>query len=94
MKKLGNLYSHSFLPVKVSVLRILFRRGQRSLAEREGYIEELLADISAYGREYGGDYSVDTVFIGGGTPSILKLDRLNVCFQRCAVFFQWKRMQR
>ena len=71
MKKLG-IYIH--IPFCLSkCLYCGFYSGEgSSLAEREDYIEELLADISAYGREYGGDYSVDTVFIGGGTPSSLE----------------------
>ena len=75
MKKLG-MYIH--IPFCLSkCLYCGFYSGEgSSLAEREGYIEELLADISAYGREYGGDYSVDTVFIGGGTPSILEAGQI------------------
>ena len=34
-------------------------------------MESLLNDIEEYGRVYGEEYIVDTVFIGGGTPSIL-----------------------
>lgn len=34
-------------------------------------MESLLSDIEEYGRVYGEEYIVDTVFIGGGTPSIL-----------------------
>ena len=37
------------------------------------YINALCNEIRAYGPDYK-DYSVDTVFIGGGTPSILPAD--------------------
>ncbi len=39
--------------------------------EYEQYVASLKDDIEEYGRVYGAEYSVDTIFIGGGTPSIL-----------------------
>lgn len=38
----------------------------------ELYVNELIEDIVEYGKTYASDYLVDTVFIGGGTPSVLK----------------------
>ncbi len=35
------------------------------------YQNELLKEIKAYSKILGGDYLVDTVFFGGGTPSLL-----------------------
>lgn len=39
------------------------------------YVEALLCETEAKGKEYPG-YKVDTVFIGGGTPSILPADQI------------------
>ena len=38
---------------------------------REAYVKRLCEDIGAAGAEYGDRYLVDTVFLGGGTPSLL-----------------------
>lgn len=35
------------------------------------YVEELIKEINFYGESIGDNYLVDTVFFGGGTPSIL-----------------------
>ena len=55
--------------------------------QQQAYVESLLADIDAYGAVYADAYLVDTVFIGGGTPTILPavfvgmiLDKLRECF--------------
>lgn len=39
--------------------------------EQREYTQKLLEDIKAYGEEYREIYCVDTIFIGGGTPSII-----------------------
>lgn len=70
MKKLG-IYIH--IPFCTSKCKYC---GFYSLADsrnesHELYVEELIEDIIEYGKEYGTDYLVDTVFIGGGTPSVL-----------------------
>lgn len=35
------------------------------------YLHKLVEEITAAGAKYGSQYEVDTIFIGGGTPSIL-----------------------
>lgn len=40
-------------------------------AVKDAYVERLCEDIEAAGRTYGDRYLVDTIFIGGGTPSLL-----------------------
>lgn len=64
-----------------------YSQGGASEAEQAAYVESLLSDIEEYGRVYGEEYIVDTVFIGGGTPSILPspyigeiLDCIRDCF--------------
>ena len=42
----------------------------------EAYVERLCEDIASAGRTYGDRYHVDTVFIGGGTPSLLTPEQL------------------
>lgn len=72
-KKLG-IYVH--IPFCVSKCKYcgFYSQGGKDAGEQEKYIEELLCDIEEYGRTYGDKYSVDTIFIGGGTPSILHED--------------------
>ena len=70
MKKLG-IYIHiPFCLSKCSYCGF-YSQGGVSEAEQREYVESLLNDMEAYGRVYGGNYLVDTIFIGGGTPSIL-----------------------
>lgn len=70
MKKLG-IYIH--VPFCLSKCKYcgFYSQGGASEAEQAAYVESLLSDIEEYGRVYGEEYIVDTVFIGGGTPSIL-----------------------
>lgn len=40
-------------------------------SQREKYIEYLCRQIRLAGREYAEDYTVDTLYLGGGTPTLL-----------------------
>jgi len=44
---------------------------EKSPLEWHEYEKELIKEIKSYGDNIGGDYNVDTIFLGGGTPSIL-----------------------
>lgn len=70
MKTLG-IYIH--IPFCLSKCNYcgFYSRGGASTAEQQLYIESLAGDIKTYSSLYGSRYLVDTVFIGGGTPSIL-----------------------
>ena len=70
MKNLG-IYIH--IPFCISKCKYcgFYSYGGSTEEEQQKYIEGLLEDIQAYGEEYSKDYKIDTVFIGGGTPSIL-----------------------
>lgn len=73
MKHLG-IYIH--IPFCLAKCRYcgFYSRGGADEAEMGEYVKSLIADIAEYGRVYGiggEDRMVDTVFIGGGTPSIL-----------------------
>lgn len=39
---------------------------------RESYTETLLGEIAHYGKKYGKNLKADTVFFGGGTPSLME----------------------
>lgn len=70
MKKLG-IYIH--IPFCISKCKYcgFYSHGGSTDAEHAEYIEGLLEDIREYGNVYGDRYTVDTVFIGGGTPTII-----------------------
>lgn len=85
-KKLG-IYIHIPFCLQKCLYCGFYSNAGSSAAQQEAYIEELLADIEAYGESYGQKYLVDTVFIGGGTPSILPapligkvMEQLRRCF--------------
>lgn len=71
MKKLG-IYIH--IPFCLSKCKYcgFYSYEAASQAEHSEYVKKLIEDIREYGLEYGDEYSVDTVFIGGGTPSVIE----------------------
>ena len=64
----GNLYPHSILHKKnvITVISFPVRQVQKEQAD---YVDALLEEINA--AEEGKGRSVSSVFIGGGTPSVL-----------------------
>ena len=46
--------------------------GGTDKAQQTAYIKSLIHEINYYGQIYRNDYYVDTLFIGGGTPSLLE----------------------
>lgn len=73
-KSSWNLYSYSFCVRKC--LYCDFLSAPVGEADREAYCEMLCKEIAEKGKE-SAKYSVDTIFLGGGTPSLLsgKQDR-------------------
>ena len=68
------LYLHiPFCLKKCSYCDFLSFQGNE--AEREAYTEALLKEISAY-KEFALEYEVTSVFLGGGTPSILNASQM------------------
>lgn len=70
MKRLG-IYIHipfCLAKCKYCGFHSIGGADQETMAE---YMDSLINDIVEYGRVYGEEYIVDTIFIGGGTPSIL-----------------------
>ena len=47
--------------------------------ERQRYVETLLKEIQGYGKQYQ-DYCVITIFVGGGTPSVLNGEQMKAIF--------------
>lgn len=45
------------------------------------YVKELLKEITEKGKELGEDYLVDSIFFGGGTPSLLKATHINMILE-------------
>lgn len=46
---------------------------------RRAYTDALLGEIAYYGKKYGKDFKADTIFFGGGTPSLMEpshIDRI------------------
>ena len=44
---------------------------------RKSYAMALLQEISYYGKCYGKDFVADSVFFGGGTPSLMEPELIN-----------------
>ena len=55
--------------------------------EREQYVEALLSEIESY-REFAKGYRVSTVFIGGGTPSVLLTKQMERILQKVYEVFE------
>lgn len=55
--------------------------------EREQYVEALLLEIESY-REFAKGYRVSTVFIGGGTPSVLLPEQMERILQKIYEVFE------
>lgn len=50
--------------------------AQRNREEQRAYIDRICSEIKEKGRELSRYYNVDTIFFGGGTPSLLEADEL------------------
>ena len=48
----------------------------KSLAEQQSYVNSVCKEIEDKAKLYDNKYIVDTVFVGGGTPTVLKADDL------------------
>ena len=86
MKKDLGLYIHiPFCARKCEYCDFLsWRAGEE---EREQYVEALLLEIESY-REFAKGYRVSTVFIGGGTPSVLLPKQMERILQKVYEVFE------
>lgn len=73
MKRLG-LYVHiPFCSQKCSYCDFLSFEGQGNSPEiHEEYIKSLIREIGINGKSYREDYRIDSIFFGGGTPSLIQ----------------------
>lgn len=71
MKKKLELYIHIPFCVKKCAY-CDFLSGPADASYRKRYVESLVDEIHDMGQEYSKEYEVSTIFIGGGTPSILE----------------------
>lgn len=55
--------------------------------EREQYVNALLSEIESY-REFAKGYRVSTIFIGGGTPSVLRPKQMERILQKIYEVFE------
>src|SRR3954468_8628911 len=62
-----------------------FNRGLFDAALKERYVEALLAEI---GRHAAGESAADTVFFGGGTPSLLEPEEIGRLIGACRRVFE------
>lgn len=58
--------------------------------ERQQYVDALLSEIESY-REFAKGYRVSTIFIGGGTPSVLLLKQMEGILQKIYEIFELER---
>lgn len=79
MKKLG-LYLHIPFCLK-KCLYCDFYSLPSSVGVREEYLDALLRQAEEYGLQTA-DYAVDTVFLGGGTPSLLNEKQIALLFHK------------
>ncbi|MBR5756700.1 MAG: radical SAM family heme chaperone HemW, partial [Firmicutes bacterium] len=81
MKKTLGIYIHIPFCIR-KCLYCDFVSGPASDEEKESYVEQLLTDIRAAADLYAPDYDVDTVYVGGGTPSVLSAAQLGRIIER------------
>lgn len=74
-KKPLSLYVHIPFCVK-KCLYCDFLSGPAEEGEKEEYVNLLSQEIASWGRQLEGEYRLETIFLGGGTPSCLTSKQL------------------
>lgn len=54
------------------------------------YVDALVKEMKGW-REKTSDYELDTIFIGGGTPSVLSVSDMDILFQGISDCFSWSK---
>ena len=89
MKKDLGLYIHiPFCVQKCGYCDFLSWKGTKE--EQEAYVAALEKEIRSY-REFAKGYRVSTVFLGGGTPSVLECGQIEAVFQAIGETFELER---
>lgn len=87
MKKEISLYVHiPFCIKKCNYCDFLSFAGC-SMVEQETYMQQLFREIECY-RDVSKDYVVKTIFIGGGTPSVLQEELVEQLFRQIQAVWQ------
>ncbi len=87
MKKEISLYVHiPFCIKKCNYCDFLSFAGC-SMVEQETYMQQLFREIECY-RDVAKDYVVKTIFIGGGTPSVLQEELVEQLFRQIQAVWQ------
>lgn len=86
MKKDLGLYLH--IPFCVKKCDYCdFLSGCASEEEKENYVQALVQEILSY-KDFAAGYRVSTVFVGGGTPSVLKAEQMERILHTVQEVFQ------
>src|SRR5665647_3439057 len=70
LKKLG-LYLHIPFCMKKCLYCDFLSFADVSTAIQNDYMKSLIQEVALKGKIYGNKYDVDSIFIGGGTPSLI-----------------------
>lgn len=89
MKKDLGLYLHIPFCVKKCAY-CDFLSWSASQEEKGKYVEALLQEIESY-REFAKGYRVSTVFVGGGTPSVLEAEQMKAVLGKVQEVFELDR---
>ncbi len=89
MKKNLSLYIHiPYCVSKCNYCNFVSKLGND--AEKLKYVEDLKKEIKMRAKEYNAFYTVQTIYVGGGTPSCLPLGAIKDIFQTIYKFFTVK----
>ena len=92
MKKDLGLYLHiPFCVRKCGYCDFLSWNGTEE--EKEQYVQALMQEIESY-REFANSYRVSTVFVGGGTPSVLEAAQMERILGKVQEVFQLEKAWR
>lgn len=82
------LYVH--IPVCLSICPFcMLRKGARASSQVEDNIfSAILREIELVGARVAGDVSVDSIYVGGGSPSVLNEKQISELFALCARVFE------
>lgn len=80
MKKLG-MYIHIPFCIKKCLYCDFLSFVNTGIDIHRQYIEALKKEIEYYGEVYGDEFTVDTIFFGGGTPSLIDANLLKEVLQ-------------
>lgn len=88
---MAGLYLHiPFCSQRCTYCDFYFVTTERS---RAGFLQALRAEIESYAAKYGKSEAIETIYFGGGTPSLLTLDELAGILQTVHEHFDTKNVR-